>query len=153
MNVRVGIGYDSHRFGGAGPLILGGVEVPYERGLDGHSDADVVTHAIIDALLGACGQGDIGQRFPPSDQRWADADSIELLHTVLSELPGTPGNVDLTVVCEEPKLGPHRAAIEHLLGEVVGAPVSLKASTSERMGALGRGEGIAVIAVALVTLV
>ena len=150
MNPRVGVGYDSHRFGADRPLVLGGVDVEFERGLVGHSDADVVTHAVIDALLGAGGMGDIGARFPPDDDRWAGADSIELLRTVLDELEGRPGNVDLTVVCEEPKLGPHRAAIEGRLSEVIGAPVSVKATTNERMGAIGRGEGIAAIAVALV---
>lgn len=150
MNPRVGVGYDSHRFGADRPLVLGGVDVEFERGLVGHSDADVVTHAVIDALLGACGMGDIGARFPPDEDRWAGADSIELLRTVLDELEGRPGNVDLTIVCEEPKLGPHRAAIEGKLSEVIGAPVSVKATTSERMGAIGRGEGIAAIAVALV---
>lgn len=150
MIPRVGIGFDSHRFAGGRPLILGGVEIPHELGLEGHSDADVLTHAVIDALLGACGQGDIGARFPPSDERWAGADSIELLRTVLSELDGEPGNVDATVICEQPRLGPHRRGIESRLREVLGAPVSVKATTSERMGAIGRGEGIAVVAVALV---
>lgn len=151
MSFRVGISYDSHRFGADRPLLLGGVEIPYERGLEGHSDADVLTHAVIDALLGATGQGDIGDRFPPDDERWAGADSIEMLRTVTAELEGRPGNVDVTVICEEPKLGPHRAAIESRLSEAVDAPVTIKATTNEHMGAIGRGEGIAAIAVALVS--
>ena len=150
MSARVGIAYDSHRFGADRPLLLGGVEIPYRRGLEGHSDADAVTHAVIDALLGACGQGDIGERFPPSDEHWAGADSIGLLELVIAELEGEPINVDLTVICEEPKLGPHRAAIEARLSEVIGAPATVKATTNEHMGAIGRGEGLAVIAVALV---
>jgi 2-C-methyl-D-erythritol 2,4-cyclodiphosphate synthase len=152
MSFRVGIGFDSHRFGADRPLLLGGVEIPFERGLDGHSDADVLTHAVIDALLGACGQGDIGQRFPPDDDRWKDADSIAMLETVVAGLEGVPANVDATVICEEPKLGPYGAAIASRLSGVIGAPASIKATTNERMGALGRGEGIAVFAVALITL-
>jgi len=150
MSLRVGFGYDSHRFDPDRPLILGGVEVPHHRGLAGHSDADVLVHALIDALLGACGQGDIGGRFPPSDSRWSGADSIALLETVLAELPGEPANADLTLICEEPRLGQHRAAIEARLGGVLGAPVSVKATTNEGMGWIGRGEGVAAIAVALV---
>jgi 2-C-methyl-D-erythritol 2,4-cyclodiphosphate synthase len=147
---RVGIGYDSHRFGEGRRLVLGGVELPGERGLAGHSDADVVTHALIDALLGACGRGDIGSHFPPDDERWADADSIGLLQAVLGELDARPVNADITVICEEPKLGPYRDAIQDRLGDVLGAPVSLKATSNEGMGAIGRGEGIAALAVALV---
>jgi len=150
--LRVGIGYDSHRFEAGRPLILGGVEIPHERGLGGHSDADVVTHAIIDALLGATGAGDIGEHFPPSDERWRDADSIVLLEEVLAALGGAPVNVDVTVVCEEPKLGAHKSAIAARLGAVIGVPVSVKATTNEGMGAVGRGEGIAVTAIALVEL-
>ena len=151
---RIGIGYDSHRFGpeGSGPLLLGGVEVPFDRGLEGHSDADVLIHAAIDALLGAGGSGDIGTRFPPGEERWAGADSLELLATVIGELEGRPGNLDLTVICERPRLGPHREAIETRLGEVAGAPVTVKATTNEGMGAIGRGEGIAALAVALVAV-
>lgn len=152
MSTRVGIGYDSHRFAAGRPLILGGVEIPAERGLEGHSDADALTHAAIDALLGACGAGDIGDRFPPGEERWRDASSIALLELVLEELPGRPVNLDATVICEQPKLGPHRAAIEQRLGEALGAPASVKATTNEGMGAIGRGEGISVIAVALVEL-
>jgi len=150
MGLRVGIGYDSHRFEAGRPLILGGVEIPSDRGLGGHSDADVVTHAIIDALLGATGAGDIGEHFPPSDERWRDADSIVLLEEVLAALGGVPVNVDVTIVCEEPKLGAHKQAIAARIGAVIGVPVSVKATTNEGMGAVGRGEGIAVTAVALV---
>ena len=150
MAPRVGIGYDSHRFAEGDSLIIGGVEVPHERGLTGHSDADVLTHAIMDALLGACGLGEIGQHFPPSEERWRDADSLDLLRTVLGMVPGRPVNVDATVICEEPKLGPHRIEMEARLSEVLGSPVSVKATTNEGMGAIGRGEGIACFAVAMV---
>lgn len=148
MSTRVGIAYDSHRFGADRPLILGGVEIPYHRGLIGHSDADVLTHALIDALLGAAGAGDIGSHFPDDDERWRGADSIELLRrTVELIVQGfSPVNADLTVICEEPKLGPHRDAICERLGGELGAPVSVKATTNEGMGAIGRGEGIAAIA-------
>ena len=152
MSERVGIGYDSHRFAAGRRLVLGGVEIPHDRGLAGHSDADVVTHAVIDAVLGACGGGDIGGRFPPDQERWRDADSIALLATVLEETDAVPRNVDVTVVCEQPRLGPHREAIGSRLGDVLEAPVSVKATTNEGMGAIGRGEGIAAIAVALVSV-
>ena len=148
--MRVGIGYDSHRFGGDGPLLLGGVEVDHTAGLEGHSDADVLTHAIIDALLGAAGLGDLGTHFPPDEDAWRDADSLDLLRTVVGMLSGPVGNVDATVICEAPRLGPHRAEMERNLADVLGAPVSVKATTNEGMGFLGRGEGIAAIAVALV---
>lgn len=150
MSGRVGIGYDSHRLAEGRRLVLGGVEIPHERGLEGHSDADVLAHAVIDALLGASGGGDIGRRFPDDDDAWRDADSIELLRTVVAELGGRAVNVDATVICEEPRLGPHREAIERSLAAAVGAPVAVKATTNEGMGAIGRGEGIAAIAVALV---
>lgn len=146
---RVGIGYDSHRLAGGRRLILGGVEIPFELGLDGHSDADALTHAITDAVLGAAGAGDIGTHFPPDDERWRDADSIELLRAVAERLDGRTVNVDATVICERPKLGPHREEMERRLGEALGAPVSVKATTNEGMGAIGRGEGIAAMAVAL----
>ena len=152
MSDRVGIGYDSHRFGADRALLLGGVEIPHHRGLEGHSDADVVIHAVIDALLGAAGGGDIGSHFPPSEERWRDADSAELLAAIVERIGGDPVNVDVTVICEEPKLGPHREAIERRLTGLVGAPVSVKATTNEGMGAIGRGEGIAAMAVALVSV-
>ena len=148
MSSRVGIGYDSHRLAEGRRLIIGGVEIPFERGLDGHSDADVLTHAITDAILGAAGAGDIGEHFPPTDERWRDADSVELLRSVLERLPGRVVNVDATVICERPPIGPHREAIERRLGAAIGAPVSVKATTNEGLGAIGREEGIAAIAVA-----
>lgn len=148
MAVRVGIGYDSHRLVEGESLVLGGVEIPHEKGLEGHSDADVLTHAVIDALLGACGLGDLGTFFPPSEEQWRDADSLDLLRIVLGRLPGRPVNVDATVICEEPKLAPHRAEMEARLTESLSAPVSVKATTNEGMGAIGRGEGIACMAVA-----
>jgi 2-C-methyl-D-erythritol 2,4-cyclodiphosphate synthase len=148
--MRVGIGYDSHRFGADRPLLVGGVEIEHDSGLEGHSDADVLTHAVIDALLGAAGLGDLGEHFPPADERWRDADSLDLLRTVVGMLPGPVANVDATVICEAPQLAPHRARMEANLGETLGAPVSVKATTNEGMGFVGRGEGIATIAVALV---
>lgn len=148
MSSRAGIGYDSHRFSEGGTLVLGGVEVPHTHGLEGHSDADVVAHAITDAVLGAAGLGDIGTHFPPSEERWRDADSIELLRTAVAMISGFVVNVDATVICEEPRLGEHRQEMERILAEAVGAPVSVKATTNEGMGWIGRGEGIACLAVA-----
>ena len=150
MAFRVGIGYDSHRLVEGESLTLGGVEIEHPRGLAGHSDADVLTHAVIDALLGSCGLGDLGEHFPPSEERWRNADSIDLLRTVLGMLPGRPVNVDASLICEEPKLAPHRGEIESHLSDAIGAPVSVKATTNEGMGAIGRGEGIACMAVAMV---
>jgi 2-C-methyl-D-erythritol 2,4-cyclodiphosphate synthase len=146
----VGIGYDSHRFGADRPLILGGVELEHETGLEGHSDADVLTHAVIDALLGAGGLGDIGTLFPDDEDRWRDADSVDLLRTVVGMVGGRIVNIDATVVCEAPRLAPHRAEMERLLAEATSARVSVKATTNEGMGWIGRGEGIACIAVASV---
>src|ERR1700742_5220109 len=148
--MRAGIGYDSHRFAAGRRLILGGVEIEHDRGLEGHSDADVIAHAVIDALLGAAGLGDLGTHFPPDDETWRDADSLDLLRTVIGMLDGPVANVDATVICEAPKLGPHRAEIERNLTDVVGAPVSVKATTNEGMAFVGRGEGIACMAVALI---
>jgi 2-C-methyl-D-erythritol 2,4-cyclodiphosphate synthase len=144
----VGIGYDSHRFAEDRRLVLGGVEIGYERGLAGHSDADALTHAVIDALLGAAGMGDIGTLFPDEEERWRDADSLDLLRTVVGAIAGRIVNIDATVICEEPRLGPHRAEMERILAEATSARVSVKATTNEGMGWLGRGEGIACIAVA-----
>ena len=146
----VGIGYDSHRFAVGRKLVLGGVEVDHPQGLEGHSDADVVTHAVIDAILGAAGAGDIGSHFPPTDERWRNADSIELLRAVIDLIDGRVVNVDATVICEAPKLATYKPQMEALLGEVTSAKVSVKATTNEGMGWIGRGEGIACIAVALV---
>ena len=148
--MSVGIGYDSHRFAAGRPLILGGVEIEHERGLTGHSDADVLTHAVIDALLGAAGQGDIGTLFPDDEERWAGADSVDLLRTVVGTVGGRIVNVDATVVCEAPRLGPYKAEMERVLAEATSARVSVKATTNEGMGWIGRGEGIACIAVASV---
>jgi 2-C-methyl-D-erythritol 2,4-cyclodiphosphate synthase len=149
MSARVGIGYDSHRFAEGRRLVLGGVEIEHSVGLAGHSDADVVTHAVIDAVLGAAGLADLGAHFPPSDERWRDADSLDLLRVVLGEVRGIVANVDLTVVCEQPAIGPHRPEMERLLGDALGAPVNVKATTNEGMGWIGRAEGIAAIAVVL----
>ncbi len=146
--MSVGIGYDSHRFAEGRRLVLGGVEIEHERGLTGHSDADVLTHAVIDALLGAAGMGDIGALFPDGEERWRDADSMDLLRTVVGTVPGRIVNIDATVVCEEPKLAPHRAEMERVIAEATSARVSVKATTNEGMGWIGRGEGIACIAVA-----
>jgi 2-C-methyl-D-erythritol 2,4-cyclodiphosphate synthase len=146
----VGIGYDSHRFEAGRPLVLGGVEIPHDRGLVGHSDADVLTHAVIDAVLGACGNGDIGTMFPDDDPTWSGADSIDLLRTVVGTVEGPIVNIDATLICEQPRLGPYRAEMERILAEATSARVSVKASTNEGMGWIGLGEGIACIAVAQV---
>lgn len=148
MSARVGIGYDSHRLVAGRRLVIGGVEIPFDRGLDGHSDADVLAHAVTDAVLGAAGEGDIGKHFPPTDEEWRDADSIELLRVAVAGLSGRVANVDATVICERPPIAPHRDAIEARLSAAVGAPVSVKATTNEGLGAIGREEGIAAIAVA-----
>jgi 2-C-methyl-D-erythritol 2,4-cyclodiphosphate synthase len=150
MAPRVGVGYDSHRLVEGGRLVIGGVEIEHDRGLTGHSDADVLTHAVIDALLGAFGLGDLGELFPDTEQEWENADSIDLLRVVIGRLPGAVMNVDVTVICEEPKLGPYKAQMSSILTGVLSAPVSVKASTNEGMGSIGRGEGIACMAVALV---
>jgi 2-C-methyl-D-erythritol 2,4-cyclodiphosphate synthase len=149
-----GIGYDSHRLGAGRRLVIGGIEIPSERGLEGHSDADVLTHAVIDALLGAAGLGDIGEHFPDTDERWRDADSIALLGEVralIAQQGLRPLNVDCTVIMEAPKLAPHRQAIRERLAaalELEIARVNVKASTGEGIGFVGRGEGVAALAVA-----
>jgi 2-C-methyl-D-erythritol 2,4-cyclodiphosphate synthase len=148
--MSVGIGYDSHRFAVGRRLVLGGVELDHPRGLAGHSDADVLTHAVIDALLGAAGMGDIGTLFPDDEETWRDADSIDLLRTVVGTVSGRIVNVDATVICEEPRIGPYRAEMERTLAEATSARVSVKATSNEGMGWIGRGEGIACIAVASV---
>jgi 2-C-methyl-D-erythritol 2,4-cyclodiphosphate synthase len=155
MAARVGLGLDVHAFSDdvGRRLVLGGVELSGARGLAGHSDADAVTHAVADALLGAAGLGDLGDHFPDTDPVWAGADSLGLLARVVEKVAAAgwrPANVDCTVVLEAPRLGPHRAAMQERLGAVVGAPVSVKATTAERLGTLGRGEGVACWAVALV---
>jgi 2-C-methyl-D-erythritol 2,4-cyclodiphosphate synthase len=149
---RVGIGYDSHRLEAGESLVLGGVEIASDKGLAGHSDADVLTHAVMDALLGAAGLGDIGELFPPGEAQWKDANSIDLLRIVIGNLPGPAVNVDATLICEEPKLGEYRSEMQHNLSEVLSAPVNVKATTNEGMGAIGRGEGIACTAVVLIEL-
>ncbi len=146
----IGIGYDSHRFAAGRRLVLGGVEIEHELGLEGHSDADVLTHAVIDAILGAGGGGDIGTMFPPSEEQWRDADSIDLLRTAVGTIAGAIVNVDATVICEQPRLGPYREEMERILGEATSARISVKATSNEGMGWIGRGEGIACVAVALV---
>jgi 2-C-methyl-D-erythritol 2,4-cyclodiphosphate synthase len=152
--MTTGIGWDSHRLAAGRPLILGGVTIPHDRGLQGHSDADVLTHAIIDALLGAAALGDIGQHFPDTDERYRGADSIELLRTVVAMLADRGlgvAHVDSTVVMERPKLGPHREAIRAALAAALGVEpgqVNVKASTGEGMGFVGREEGVAALAVA-----
>jgi 2-C-methyl-D-erythritol 2,4-cyclodiphosphate synthase len=148
--MSVGIGYDSHRFAEGRRLVLGGVEIEHDCGLAGHSDADVLTHAVIDALLGAAGIGDIGTLFPDEEAQWEDADSIDLLRTVVGAVPGRIVNVDATLVCERPRLAPHRAEMERILAEATSARVNVKATTNEGMGWVGRGEGIACVAVASV---
>jgi 2-C-methyl-D-erythritol 2,4-cyclodiphosphate synthase len=151
VTARVGVGWDSHRLVEGETLILGGVDIEHERGLAGHSDADVLTHAVIDALLGACTLGDIGALFPPGEEQWRDANSLDLLRGVIGRLPGRPVNVDATLVCEQPRIAPHRTAISSTLSEALSAPVSIKATTNEGMGFVGRGEGIAALAVATLT--
>ena len=153
--MRTGIGYDIHPFEHGRPLVLGGVTISHEAGLAGHSDADVLAHALIDALLGAAALGDIGRHFPPDDPSYRDANSLDLLRRAV-ELVAKAGyravNVDATVIAEAPKLSPYidamRAALANALGLDVGA-VSVKATSSERLGPVGRGEGIAALAVAL----
>ena len=154
--VRVGIGYDSHRFAEGRPLILAGQRIPHSLGLAGHSDADAVAHAVIDALLGAAGVGDIGTLFPDTDPAWHNADSMRLLELARLHLASEgyrPLQVDVTVVLERPKLGPYKSAMAEAIRNVLGLPeraVSIKAKTNEGMGFIGRGEGIAVMAVATV---
>ena len=148
MSARTGIGYDSHRLAEGRPLILGGVEIEFDQGLEGHSDADVLTHAVIDALLGATGGGDIGEMFPDDDPAFKDADSIDLLRTVVGTIAGPIINIDATLVCEQPRLGSYKAEMERILAEATSARVSVKATSNEGMGFVGRGEGIACIAVA-----
>jgi 2-C-methyl-D-erythritol 2,4-cyclodiphosphate synthase len=154
LSTRSGIGYDSHRLVDGRRLVLGGVEFDAERGLEGHSDADVLSHAITDALLGAAGLGDIGQHFPDSDERYRDADSLVLLSDALASVRAAGFeivHVDATVVMERPKLADSREAIRDRLAEVLGVPaanVNIKATTGEGIGFVGRGEGVAAVAVA-----
>ena len=155
MRLRVGQGYDVHRLVAGRKLVLGGEEIPYERGLDGHSDADVLLHALGDALLGAAGLGDLGQHFPPSDERWHGASSMDLLGRIVGLVMGAGWSVlscDLTLIAEAPKLAPYRDGIRARIAAALGVEVDavgLKATTNEGLGALGRGEGMAALAVVL----
>ena len=156
---RVGIGYDVHRLAAGRPLVLGGLTIPFELGLLGHSDADVLTHAICDALLGAAGLGDIGMQFPDSEEQYCGISSLRLLDEVVRfvrEAGYEPVNVDATIVAERPKLMPHLPAMKEAIGRVLGLSanrIGLKATTSEGLGALGRGDGIAAMAVCLIEAV
>jgi 2-C-methyl-D-erythritol 2,4-cyclodiphosphate synthase len=152
---RIGQGYDVHRLVEGRPLVLGGEQIPFERGLDGHSDADVLLHALGDALLGAAALGDLGEHFPPDDPVWKGADSVDLLRRIIGHVRGAGCrvvNCDLTVIAEAPKLGPYKKSIRSRIARELGLhgdAVSLKATTHEGLGALGRGEGIAAMAVVL----
>jgi 2-C-methyl-D-erythritol 2,4-cyclodiphosphate synthase len=152
--VRVGVGYDSHRFAAGGPLLLGGVRIPFDRHLEGHSDADAVAHAVTDAVLGAAAAGDIGAMFPDTDARYQGADSLVLLRAAVARVAGLGwrvGNVDITVVAEQPRLGLHRDAMRANVAVALGVPtnrVSIKGKSNEGMGWIGRGEGIGCIATA-----
>ncbi|MCS7162512.1 MAG: 2-C-methyl-D-erythritol 2,4-cyclodiphosphate synthase [Bacteroidia bacterium] len=155
--LRIGLGYDAHKFTPHRPLRLGGITIPHSEGLAGHSDADVLLHALCDALLGAAGLGDIGQHFPPEDPAWKDKDSRELLHYVLERVR-TEGwkviNVDTVLIAQKPRLSPYYPAMRASIAELLAVPltcVGIKASTPEQMGALGRGEGIAAYAVVLLS--
>jgi len=156
VSVRFGIGYDAHPLVEGRRLVLGGVEIAHDRGLHGHSDADVLAHAVIDALLGAAGLGDIGSHFPDDDERWRDADSLHLLRHVSGLLDDgglTVVHVDATVLAEAPKVAPHREAMTAALSDALGieaGAVNVKATRGEGMGFVGRAEGIAVLAVATV---
>lgn len=156
MSIRTGIGYDCHQFVEGRPLIVGGVEIPHSHGLLGHSDADVLAHAVVDALLGAAGLGDIGEHFPDDDERFRDADSIELLRVCASRLSDAGfmvENVDATVVMERPKLAPYKPEMRERLAEALGLDatrVNVKATRGEGMGFVGRQEGAAALAVATI---
>jgi 2-C-methyl-D-erythritol 2,4-cyclodiphosphate synthase len=151
--MRAGVGYDSHRLGEGETLILGGVRIEHDRGTVAHSDGDVLTHAVIDGLLGAAGLGDIGQHFPDTDPAFAGADSIDLLREAVRLAAGAgwaPEYADTTLVCERPKLGPHRDAMRDALATALGAPVNVKFTTGEGIGFAGREEGVAAHAVVTV---
>ncbi len=153
---RTGIGYDVHAFAAGRRLVLGGVEIPHDLGLAGHSDADVLLHAIADALLGAAALGDIGQHFPPTDPRWKDLDSRRILERVaalIDEAGYAPVNIDVTVIAEAPRIGPHAERMRVIIAGCLGLTredVGLKATTNEGMGFVGRGEGIAALAIATI---
>jgi 2-C-methyl-D-erythritol 2,4-cyclodiphosphate synthase len=148
--IRTGIGYDSHRLEEGHSLILGGVTIEHNRGTVAHSDGDVLTHALIDALLGAAGLGDIGQHFPDTDPVYAGADSLQLLQAAVglaAQAGFAPSSADTTLVCERPRLGPHREAMAAALTDALGAPVNVKFTTGEGIGFVGREEGVAALAV------
>jgi 2-C-methyl-D-erythritol 2,4-cyclodiphosphate synthase len=150
--MRIGNGVDAHRFGGEGPLMIGTVAVDHPEGLSGHSDGDVVAHALCDALLAAAGEPDIGVLFPPGAEEWRDVSGTRMLEIVLERVRAaglTVVNAHAVALCERPRLAPHRAAMQRALSAAVGAPVTVHATTTDGMGALGRGEGIACQAVAL----
>lgn len=155
---RTGSGFDVHAFAGNGPIMMGGIAIPSPRGLAGHSDADVVLHAITDALLGAAGLGDIGLHFPPSDPRWSNADSAHFLaHAIqlIRESGGIVDHLDCTIICEAPKISPYREQMRDRVAAIAGlrrSQVSIKATTTERLGFTGRGEGIAAQAVATIRM-
>jgi 2-C-methyl-D-erythritol 2,4-cyclodiphosphate synthase len=157
MSLRIGQGFDVHAFTEGDHVMLGGVRIPHDRGLAAHSDGDVALHALCDALLGAAALGDIGRHFPPGEERWRGADSRELLAAVvrlLDEAGWRAENTDLTIVCEQPRIGPHVGAMREIIAGVLGldtSAVSVKATTTEKLGFCGRGEGIAALAVALVS--
>ncbi len=157
MNIRIGNGYDIHQLGENRPLIIGGVNIPHDLGLVGHSDADVLTHAIMDAMLGALSLGDIGHYFPPSDPKWANADSIELLQEVKTLIAGQGwqiGNIDAVVIAEKPKLKPHLKAMRDRVSQTLDInldQVSIKATTNEKMDAVGQEKAISSYAVILLT--
>lgn len=154
-NIRIGQGIDVHAFSAGDYLMLGGIRVPHDKGVEAHSDGDVVIHALCDAMLGALALGDIGKHFPPSDPQWKDADSRSFLrhcNALISDGGWRVGNADITVVCERPKIGPHVEAMRLLIAADLGIDtdaVSVKATTSEKLGFTGRGEGIAAQAVVL----
>jgi 2-C-methyl-D-erythritol 2,4-cyclodiphosphate synthase len=155
LNIRIGQGIDVHAFGPGDHLMLGGIRVPHDRGVEAHSDGDVVIHALCDAMLGALALGDIGRHFPPSDPQWKDADSRAFLrhcNGLLGERGWRVGNADITVICERPKVGPHAEAMRAQLADDLGidyGDIGIKATTSEKLGFTGRGEGIAAQAVVL----
>ena len=155
LGVKIGQGFDIHRLVAGRRLILAGVEIPHNRGLEGHSDADVLAHAVADALLGALGEGDLGTHFPSNDARWENASGRDLLGPVLrrvAEQGFTIGNVDTTIIAQEPRLAAHRAGIQKALADMLGvgeAQVNVKLKSTDRLGAVGRGEGIAAEAIVL----
>jgi 2-C-methyl-D-erythritol 2,4-cyclodiphosphate synthase len=155
MNIRIGQGFDVHAFGDGDHVVIGGVRIPHERGVVAHSDGDVAIHALCDAMLGALALGDIGQHFPPSDVRWKDANSRDFLrhcNDLIAQRGWGVGNADITIVCERPKIGPHAQAMRECMAADMGVgidAVSVKATTSEKLGFTGRGEGIAAQAVVL----